>query len=224
MPGPLCSANGPREIAALKHTQPRLFVEPIEPFNLPAIAKRAIMPAFKLIKSEPVFQGKTFKLRRDTVQLPNNRETTLDIVAHDGSVVMVPVDEDGTIVFVRQYRHAAGLDLLELPAGTRHGGEPPEACAAREMREETGLAAGHLEPLGAFYLAPGYSTEYMYAYLATDLTPNPLPADADEFLQVQRIAAREAMSMAQRAEIKDAKSLAALLLARASLERFLSSG
>lgn len=180
------------------------------------------MPAFKLIKSEPVFQGKTFKLRRDTVQLPNNGETRLDILEHPGSVVMIPVDTDGTIIFVRQYRHAASLDLLELPAGTRHGTEPPEACAAREMREETGMSASRLEPLGAFYLAPGYSTEFMYVFLATELSPDPLPADADEFLQVQRVPARQAMQMAERGEIQDAKSLAALLLARPSLNKFLS--
>lgn len=180
------------------------------------------MPAFKLIKSEPIFQSRTFKLRRDTVQMPNNRETRLDIVEHGGSVVMVPLDEDGNIVFVRQYRHAAGLDLLELPAGTRDGAEPPDVCAAREMREETGLAAARLDPLGAFYLAPGYSTEFMYVFLATGLTPNPLPADADEFLQVQKIPARQAMEMAVRSEIQDCKSLAALLLARSSLVKYLS--
>ena len=180
------------------------------------------MPSNKLVKSEAIFQGKNFKLRRDTVKLPNDRETKLDLIEHGGSVVMVPVDDDGNIVFVRQYRHAAGLDLLELPAGTRDGNEPPEVCAAREMREETGLEARRLDPLAAFYLAPGYSTEFMYTFLCTDLHPNPLPADADEFLQVQRIPAREAMEMALRGEILDAKSLAALLLARPGLSKYLS--
>jgi ADP-ribose pyrophosphatase len=179
------------------------------------------MPAFKQIRTEQVFQGRTFKVRRDTLQLPNGHETTLDIVAHGGSVVMVPLDADGKIVFVRQYRHPAGLDLLELPAGTRDGDEPPEVCAGREMREETGLAAGHLEPLGAFWLAPGYSTEYMHAFLATELTPNPLPADSDEFLQVERLTVREAMTLAEKGELGDGKSLAALLLARNSLHQYL---
>ncbi len=180
------------------------------------------MPAFKLIQSDAIFQGKTFKLRRDTVKLPNDRETTLDIVEHGGSVAMVPVDSDGNIFFVRQYRHAVGLDLLELPAGTRDGDEPPDVCAAREMREETGMEAGRLDRLGTFYLAPGYSTEFMHVFLATDLRPNPLPADSDEFLQVERIPAREVMQMAERGEIQDAKSLAALLLARPSLNKYLS--
>jgi ADP-ribose pyrophosphatase len=180
------------------------------------------MPAFKLIRSEAIYQGRTFKLRRDTVKLPNDRETKLDVVEHGGSVAMVPVDNDGSIVFVRQYRHPAGLDLLELPAGTRDGDEPPELCAAREMREETGLEAAHITRLGTFYLAPGYSTEFMHVFLATDLRPNPLPADADEFLKVERIPAREAMQMAERGEIQDAKSVAALLLARPSLHKYLA--
>lgn len=180
------------------------------------------MPAFKLLNSELIYEGRTFKLRRDTVQLPNGRETRLDVVAHGGSVVMIPVDAEGNIIFVRQWRHPAGQDLLELPAGTRDGNEPPEVCAAREMREETGMAAAHLEKLGEFYLAPGYSTEYMYTFLATDLTPNPLPADADEFLKVERIPARRAMEMAARGEILDCKTLAALLLARNSLHKYLA--
>lgn len=179
------------------------------------------MPSFKLIKSEPAFQGRTFKMRRDTVQMPNGRETRLDIVEHGGSVVMVPVDADGNILFVRQYRHAAGLDMLELPAGTRDGAEPPEVCAAREMREETGMAAASLESLGAFYLAPGYSTEFMYVYLATELSPNPLPADTDEFLQVERIKTAQAMDMARNGKLQDAKSLAALLLAMGRLQKYL---
>src|SRR5512141_598553 len=105
------------------------------------------MPPFKLLKSEPVFQGRTFKLRRDTLELPDKKQTTLDIVDHIGSVVMVPVDGDGNIVFVRQYRHPTGEELLELPAGTLDDDEPPEVCAARETRGETGMAAGMLEHL-----------------------------------------------------------------------------
>ncbi len=179
------------------------------------------MSPFSLVRSEPVYQGKAFKIRRDTVKMPNGRETRLDVVEHVGSVVMVPVDAAGNIIFVRQYRHPTGLDLLELPAGTRDGAEPPADCAAREMREETGMAAGRIEQLGAFYLAPGYSTEYMYVFLATDLVPNPLPPDTDEFLQVEKIPVRQAMAMAEKGEIPDAKSLAALLMARASLKEFL---
>ncbi len=179
------------------------------------------MPAFDVLNTEEIYQGKTFRLHRDTVKMPDGREARLDIVDHPGSVVMVPVDADGNILFVRQYRHPTRLDLLELPAGTRDGIEPPETCAAREMREETGMAAAHLEQLAAFYLAPGYSTEFMYAFLCTDLTPNPLPPDSDEFLRVERIPVRRAMEMAERGDVQDAKSLAALLLARNGLLKYL---
>src|SRR5512139_1761757 len=136
---------------------------------------------FEFVSSEVLMEGRAFKIRRDTLKTPDGREAKYDIIEHGGSVVIVPIDDDGNLLFVRQYRHAAGLDLLELPAGTLDGGEDPKTCAQREIREETGMAAGKFEALGGFYLAPGYSTEYMYVYLATDLHSAPLEADADEF-------------------------------------------
>lgn len=176
---------------------------------------------FELIRSELILQGRSFKIRRDTMKAPDGRETNFDIVEHGGSVVILPIDADGNLLFVRQYRHAAGADLLELPAGTRDGNEPFEECAAREIREETGMQAGSLTHIGSFYLAPGYSTEYMGVFLATDLKPNPLPADDDEFLSVEKIPLREALQNAESGEIPDSKSLAALLLARPHLEKYL---
>jgi ADP-ribose pyrophosphatase len=173
---------------------------------------------FELLGSEIVYPGRAFTIRRDTLRLPDGRETKLDIVEHVGSVVILPVDADGNLLFVCQYRHAAGLDLLELPAGTLDEGESPEACARREVREETGMAAGNLEELGGFYLAPGYSTEYMHVYLATDLHPDPLEADADEFLTVERLPLAKALASAARGEIPDAKSLAAFFMAQSRLE------
>jgi len=174
---------------------------------------------FELLKSEIVYPGRAFTIRRDSLRLPDGHETRLDIVEHHGSVTIIPMDDDGNLVFVRQYRHAAGLDLLELPAGTLDEGEAPETCARREVREETGMAADTIKHLGGFYLAPGYSTEYMNIYLATDLRPSPLEADADEFLSVERIPLAEALAMAERGEIPDAKTLAALCLARPYLEK-----
>lgn len=93
---------------------------------------------FELIRSDLIYSGRAFTIRRDHLRLPNDRQTELDIVEHVGSVVILPLDDSGNILFVRQYRHAAGLDLLELPAGTLEPGEAPEACARREIREETG--------------------------------------------------------------------------------------
>ena len=174
---------------------------------------------FKLTKSEPVFQGRAFKIRRDTLKTPDENETKFDIVEHNGSVIIIPIDADDNMLFVRQYRHAAGKDLLELPAGTRDGSEAYEDCAAREIREETGMAAGRLERIGDFYLAPGYSTEFMAVFLATELHHDPLEADDDEFLQVEKISVRDAIQMAERGEMPDAKSLAALFLARPHLKR-----
>jgi ADP-ribose pyrophosphatase len=178
---------------------------------------------FKLIRSEPLFKGRAFAIRRDFMEAPDGRETKFDIVEHGGSVVLIPVNETGNLLFVRQYRHAAARDLLELPAGTRDGGEPFEECAAREMREETGMEAGKLEKVGEFFLAPGYSTEFMAVFIATQLRYNPLQADADEFLQIEEIPIRTALDMAERGEVPDAKSLAALLLARPHLERLLTN-
>ena len=174
---------------------------------------------FELISSEPLFQGRAFKIRRDHMKTPDGRETRFDIVEHGGSVIIVPLDSEGNLLFVRQYRHAAGKDLLELPAGTREGDEPFEECAAREIREETGMQAGSLKKIGEFYLAPGYSTEFMGVFLASDLKHAPLDADEDEFLSVEKIAVSQALEMAERGEMPDAKSLAALLLARPYLKK-----
>lgn len=176
---------------------------------------------FELLKSETLLKGRAFTIRRDTLKTPDGRETKFDIVEHGGSVIIIPLDSEGNLLFVRQYRHAASMDLLELPAGTRDGNEPYEDCAAREIREETGMEAGTLQNVGSFYLAPGYSTEYMGVFLATDLKHNPLEADDDEFLSIEKITVKEAFAIAERGEMPDSKSLAALLLARPYLEKYL---
>jgi 8-oxo-dGTP pyrophosphatase MutT (NUDIX family) len=175
---------------------------------------------FELIKSEILLQGRAFKIRRDYLKTPEGSETKLEIVEHGGSVVVIPIDQ-GEMWFVRQYRHATGSDLLELPAGTRDGNEPFEECAAREAREETGMEAGTLTKVGEFYLAPGYSTEFMEVFLATDLKHNPLDPDTDEFLSIEKIPVKKAIEMAERGEVPDAKSLAALFLAKPHLEKYL---
>jgi ADP-ribose pyrophosphatase len=176
--------------------------------------------SFETLNSEIKYQGRAFTIRLDHVRLPDGRTADLDIVEHHGSVVLVPVDQDGNLLLVQQYRHAAKLDLLELPAGTIEENEAPEACAAREVREETGMAAGNLVHLGGFYLAPGYSTEYMHVYLATDLRYDPLQPDADEFLKVEKIPLAQALELFEQGEIPDSKSLAALLLAKSHLSGF----
>lgn len=168
----------------------------------------------EIITREIMYKGHAFNVRRDKVRFQNQNIGQLDIIEHPGAVTIVPVDADGRVIFVCQYRHAAGEELLELPAGTLDADEPPENCAAREIREETGFAAGNLVKLGEFYLAPGYSTEYMTVYLATDLHPSPLPRDKDEFITIERVPVEQAYQLAFNGRLQDGKSLAALLLAR----------
>jgi ADP-ribose pyrophosphatase len=174
---------------------------------------------FQLVKSENTYKGRAFSVRRDDLLTPTGTTVKYDIIEHIGSVSLVPVDQDGQIYFVRQYRHAAQLDLLELPAGTLEPGEPPQEAAAREIREEIGMAAKSLIEIGSFYLAPGYSTELMHVFLATGLTHDPLEPDADEYLSVEKIPVEAALQLAESGQIKDAKSLAALFLAKPFLSK-----
>ena len=177
---------------------------------------------FKLLNSERIFKGRVFTIRRDNLRTPDGRITKFDIVEHHGSVVILAIDNDANLLLIRQYRHAAFDDLLELPAGTLDApDEDPAHCAGRELREETGMAAKKLVELGQFYLAPGYSTESMTVFLATDLYNNPLAPDADEFLDVEKIPVAEALSIAEAGQMPDAKTLAALLMARPHLHPYL---
>jgi len=166
--------------------------------------------SFETLASETVFRGRALTVRVDRVRLPGGRETSLEVVEHPGSVVIVPVAGGGEILFVRQYRHAIGRDLLELPAGTLHAGEDPAECAGRELREETGQAADELLPLGDFYLAPGTSGEHMHAYAAAGLRVDPLPADEDEDLSLEAIPSADVRRMLAGAAFQDAKTIAAL--------------
>jgi ADP-ribose pyrophosphatase len=168
--------------------------------------------SFELLDSETTYKGKVFEVRSDQIRLPDGKITEMDIVVHNGAVTLIPLEPLDVLWFVRQYRHATGQELLELPAGTLESGEPPETCAAREIREEIGMAAGMLEKMGEFFMAPGYSTEYMYAYLATDLRPNPLKADADEFLRVEKYPLKQIFRLVESGLIQDSKTLACLYL------------
>lgn len=173
--------------------------------------------AFKILNRENIYKGRVFELQRLNILLPDERQASYDIISHPGAVTLVPVDNEGNILFVRQFRVAVDREMLELPAGTLNPGEKPEICAAREIREETGMAAKSIIKIGEFFLAPGYSSEHMHIFLATGLYPNPLDADDDEFLQVEKIPISHAYEMAISGEIQDGKSIASLLLAQAHL-------
>ena len=170
--------------------------------------------SFETVSMEKVYQGRAFDVRRDRVLLPNGKVTQMDIVEHVGAVTLIPIDEFERVLFVRQYRHAASRYLLELPAGTLEANELPIEGARREIREETGMAANNFQKIGEFFLAPGYSTEYMYIYLATELRPDPLPGDQDEFLHLVPVEVEQAYKLVLDGKINDAKSIAALMLAR----------
>lgn len=168
---------------------------------------------FKAMKRETKYTGRVFDIEKVHMQLPSGEVRAYDLVNHPSAVTIVPLDAAGNILFVRQYRIGAEEELLELPAGLFKDGEDPDPAAARELREETGMAAEHLTRIGAFYSSPGYSSEYLYIYLATGLYPAPLEQDDDEFIQLEAIPAAKALEMARAGEIRDAKTLAALFLA-----------
>lgn len=164
------------------------------------------------ISTDRVFSGKLINLRVDTVSLANDRVARREIVEHPGAVALVPVDHEGGILLVRQYRKPAERPLLEIPAGTLRRGEDPLVAAQRELREEIGFAAGKLERLTGFYPSPGFCTEYIHVYVASDLTPSTLPADDDESLEVVRVALDEAVAMVLQGKIEDAKTIVGLLV------------
>ena len=174
-----------------------------------------------LIHSELIYKGHAFDVRKDVVRLPGGKTHAFDIIDHRPAVTMIPLNEHRQICFIRQYRHAAGKELLELPAGVLEAGEEPANGAQREMREEVGMSAKRLRKIGEFYLAPGYSTEKMHVFLAEELLPDPLPKDEDEYLSVESIPIPEAYHKVRINQIEDAKSISALLLA---LPYFVESG
>lgn len=176
---------------------------------------------FKLIESKQILSARVLNVWLERVKFPDGREVFIEMLKHPGSVAILPMDDHGQIWFVRQYRHPAGGLLLELPAGTIDQGETPEATAARELREEIGMSARTLKKVGGFYLAPGYSTEFMSLFMAAGLTPDPLEQDAGEFIRVEKYSVEKVYQMLARGEIVDGKTVAFLGLLRG---QFLNMG
>lgn len=166
----------------------------------------------KILGSQKVFDGRIFNVTADTV---SEGEITYvrEVVHHNGSAVIVPVFDDGTVVLVKQYRHPAVRYLLEVPAGTLAKGERPEIGAARELKEELGLTAARLEKLSEFFVSPGFCEEKMWVYLASELSEGEQALEADEILEVVRMPIAEALEMITSGEIQDAKTIIGLMLA-----------
>lgn len=173
----------------------------------------------RVISTEVIRQGRILEFRIDTIEAADGHRSTRDIAGHPGGVCMVAIDDQDRVLFVRQWRHATGGPLLEIPAGTLDR-EPDGSiedhalAAARELEEETGSRAGKWRYLGGFYTAPGFTSELMHLYLATDLTSaheGGLHPDEDERLELHPIDFKDAVGMCERGEIRDAKSIVGLL-------------
>ncbi len=170
----------------------------------------------EILSSRTIYQGKVFDI---SVAQIREGETFYkrEIVNHHGSAVIIPVFADKTIALVRQYRHAAQEYLLEIPAGTLDENESPESGAARELEEEIGFTAKNIEKLSEFYVSPGFLTEKMNLFLATELTETTQNLDADEVIEIERISFAEAFAKISNGEIKDAKTIIGLIMAGAKL-------
>jgi ADP-ribose pyrophosphatase len=165
----------------------------------------------KTLSSRVIFEGRAFSVKIDTIKTADNRETTREIVVHHGAVVVVPVDADGNILLVRQYRKAVEKELLEIPAGGIEKDESPEEAVRREMAEETGYLPQKIVRLTGFYSAPGFCTEFLHLYLATGLQPHRLYAEDTEGISVVRTGPDEVLKLIASGAICDAKSIAGLL-------------
>ena len=172
------------------------------------------MTGFEILGSEKVLKAHAFDVLKVHYRLPDQRERAYDLVDHVDAVTIVPVNLQGEILFVKQYRVGAQSELLELPAGVLDEGETPMQTALRELREETGMAARQMIPLGGFYMTPGYSNEYMSIFLAYDLYTAPMRQDADEFINLVCLPINEAYASAKSGAIIDGKSIASLFLAQ----------
>lgn len=165
----------------------------------------------KVISSEQVFSGEIVKIRIDTIKTADGTETKREIVERNDCVVVVAIDPEGRLLLVRQYRHPAGKDLLEIPAGGIDSDEKPEEAVIREMQEETGYLPKKVERLGGFYSTPGFCTEYMHLFLATELIPSQLHAEDTDEITLVRLEPGEIQGLIESGEIRDSKTIAGVL-------------
>ncbi|HIY53890.1 MAG TPA: NUDIX hydrolase [Candidatus Agathobaculum merdavium] len=170
----------------------------------------------KTLSQEYHFKGHIMAARLDQVELPNGHTAAREVCEHLGGVGVLPIDKDGNIILVRQYRYPYDEIMLEIPAGKLDHGDDEDAadCGLRELKEETGCTAGRIVPLGCIYPSPGFLTEVVHLFAALDLTDGEMQPDEDEFVEVVRLPIAEVEEMAERNEIRDAKTLVALYRAK----------
>jgi len=158
-------------------------------------------------------RGKIGSFGIETVTMPNGHVAHLEILRHPGASAIVPLHADGTVTLIRQYRHAAGGMIWEVPAGKLDPGEDPAECAKRELEEETGVSCGTVRHLTSILTTPGFTDERIHLYVGTDLGEVPTRLEPDEVIERHRVPGAEALAMIRRGEITDAKSIIALMLA-----------
>jgi len=162
------------------------------------------------IIAKKIYDGRILNLRVDDVLLPSGISTKREVVEHKNAVAILPVDAQGRLLFVSQYRYAVSAELLEIPAGLCEDGENPTETAIRELQEECGYKPEHIEKICEFYCSPGFSTELLTIYFAKDLTVSQLPQDADECIEIVRLMPKEALNLISEGKIIDAKTVAAI--------------
>jgi ADP-ribose pyrophosphatase len=163
------------------------------------------------LSSQLVYSGRVVNLRKDEVRLADGRLASREVIEHRPAVAIVPVDDDGRLVLVRQYRLPAEAELLEVPAGVMDEGEDPAESVQRELQEETGYRAERIRRLAGFFVAPGYTTEFIHIYLAEGLIESRLDPDEDEAIEVERYTLAQALALIDSGEIRDGKSIIGLL-------------
>jgi len=168
---------------------------------------------YKINNETKKFSTPLFTVKSVNLSFPDGKARDYDLIDIQNAVTILPLDDEGNVYFVNQYRIGAGKVMLELPAGKIEDAEDPLLTARRELREEIGMSARAWKHLGNFYMTPGYATEYMYGYLARGLYPDSLDPDADEFIHVTRLPLKTVQKMIENGEIEDSKTLAVLMLA-----------